>query len=164
MAKVGVIYLTINEIKKHREALKKLKAPAAEMKDIEKHEKSIIEEEITKTTEEIISKHEKTIPEGRKDELTAAVNKGMRFIARAIDNGIEVEIIPPTYDIPEQKQEDDDEETVKKKDEKTKQFEIHKERAQIIKKTADSLKGIAGLGDTAFKMLTGGDEELDKEK
>lgn len=158
--KIGIIYLTINEIRKHREALKKLKAPSIETQEIEKHEKIIIEEEITKTVDEIIAKHEKTIPKNRKEELITAVNKGMRFIARTIDNGIEVEIIPPTYDAPEQKQEGDDEETTTKKDAKNQALEINKERAQIIKKAGASVKGISGLGDSALKMLTGGDDEL----
>lgn len=162
IAKIGVIYLTINEIRKHREALKKLKAPSAETKEIEKHEKGIIDDEINKTAEEIISKYEKTIPKGRKDELNTAIVKGMRFIARTIDNGIEVEIIPPAFEAPEPKTESDDEETIKRKDAKNIAIEKNMERAQIIKKAGSTIKGLSGLGDSAFKMLTGGDDELDK--
>ena len=95
MTKIAMIYVTIRQIKSHRDSLKDLKVPPAETKVIEDHEKKLIDNAIEEASEEIVKKHSKKIDANRKNELKTAVNKSIRFIARSIDNGIEIEIIPP---------------------------------------------------------------------
>lgn len=162
LGKIAGLYITINKIREHREALVKLNASKAEIKDIEKHEKERIDEEIDSTVKEIIGKYKESIPTGRENELGTAVNKGMRFIARSIENGIEVEIIPPLIEVNDTVSEGDDADVVKQKEEKNKKIKIKKEQAQIVKSTTDALKQISGIGGSTLKMLTGGDEPLDE--
>lgn len=158
--KIGVIYLTINEIRKHRLALKKLKAPSSETDAIEKHEKELIDKEIDSTVDVIIKPFAKKIETGRKQELTTGLKKGMRFIARSIDNGIEIEIIPPELSKPEAVMNTDTEDIKKEKEENLKRFEEKNEKANLIKKSGNAIKEITGIGEGLLKMLTNGDETL----
>lgn len=161
LAKIGVVYLTINEIRKHRKALKELKAPTSEQKAIEKHEHEILEKEMGNASTEIMKRYGKTIEQGRKQELSTALNRGIKFIARSIDNGIEVEIIPPYITSPEEIQDSDTEQTKKEKQRKMKEFQTRKEQAELIRKAGNSLKNISEVGQGIFKLLKDGDEDLD---
>lgn len=163
MTKIAVVYLTINEIRKHRKALKELKAPASEQKTIEQHEKQILEQEIKKASTEIMTKYGKGIEQGRKQELNTALSRSIKFIARSVDNGIEVEIIPPYLKSPEVIQDSDNEQAQKDKQSKIKEFEKRSEQAEAIRKAGNSLKSIASVGQGIFKMLKDRDEDLDEE-
>ncbi|MDX8338274.1 hypothetical protein SLH46_03695 [Draconibacterium sp. IB214405] len=163
ISKIGVIYLTINEIRKHRLALKKLKAPSSETDAIEKHEKELIDKEIDTTVENIIKPYVKEIEKGRKQELTTGLKKGMRFIARSIDNGIEIEIIPPELSAPEKVEEEDVDVIKREKEENLKKFEEKREKANLIKKSGNTIKEITGIGEGLLKMLTNGDDTLGEE-
>lgn len=164
MTKIAMIYLTIRQIKTHRESLKDLKVPSAETKIIEEHEKKLIDNAIEEATDEIIKKHSKKIDANRKNELKTAVNKSIRFIARSIDNGIEIEIIPPYLSDNEGEEilETDNTDTKKIKEQKAVEKKKKEERIEVIKKSGNVLKDISEIGGDVLKLLTGGDDKLEK--
>lgn len=168
ITKVSVIYLTIREIKKHRDGLKKLNVPALETKVIEEHEKSLIESTIQETTDEILKKYGKSADQNRKNELRTGLTKGIKFIARSIDNGIEIEIIPPYIGNDEDEaatiKEDEPAETRKLKQQKALAKKKKEERIEIIKKSANVLKDISEAGSGVLKLLQGGDDKIENQK
>lgn len=163
LTKIAVIYVTIREIKKHREGLKQLKVPASETKAIEEHEKKLIDTGIDEATDEIVKKHSKKADPQRKNELKTAVNKSIRFIARSIDNGIEVEIIPPYLGSDDEDDTDVPETEATKKSKEQKEVELKKkeERIEIIKKSGSILRDVTEVGNGVLKLLTGGDDKLE---
>ncbi|MEK6615024.1 MAG: hypothetical protein AABZ32_02765, partial [Bacteroidota bacterium] len=117
---------------------------------------------INKTATEIIKEHGKQIEKGRKKELTTGLKKSIKFIAKSIDNGIEVEVITPYLEEPEAIAETASEEEKKTFNEKTEKIKQQKEKIEIIEKSANTLKEITDVGKGVMKLISGG-ENLDEE-
>lgn len=163
LSKIALIYVTIKQIKSHRDALKKLNVPTAETKIVQDHEKKLIDDTIEEAAEEIIKKSNKKIEVGRKNELKTGLNKSIRFIARSIDNGIEVEIIPPYLGGDDETDSNSQPEDAKKtNEEKAIAKKKKQERIDVIKKSGNVLKDVAEVGTGVLKLLNGGEDNIEE--
>lgn len=162
--KISKIYINVQKIRFHRQALVELKAPKNETVQIEEHEKKEIENEISKTVTEIFKDHGKQIEKGRKKELKTAMKTSIKFIAKSIDNGIEVEVITPYLEEPDPIADTATDEEKIEFNEKTEKINQQREKIAIIEKSANTLKQITDAGKGVMKLLSGGenlDEEID---
>lgn len=158
------LYKKILEIREVRERLKQLGGPKQEQTDIAKFEKETIDKEIELISADIFSKYvNQKIEKGRLNELKIAVNGHIRYVAKAIDKGIVIEINTPDIDEPEILDEPDTDENKK---EKAKAEKDHKEKIaklDTIKKSVQVVKEVAGLGGDVFKYLTTGNTDKESE-
>ncbi len=92
---IAGLYKVVGQIKNHWESLKKLEVELPKNKTIEEHEQKLIDSAINDVVEKIIKKYEKNIAPTRIQELRKSISDSVKFIAKSVDQGIEVEIIPP---------------------------------------------------------------------
>lgn len=156
--KLVKVYMNIEKIRKHRKELEKLGIPKSESDTIKNQEKEIIKDNYEQIKNELIEKYKEDLDPGRINEFNMALMSGIKFIARTIDNGIELEIIPPQITL--QKKENDNKESEKSLRERKKD-----ERINIIRETNSLMKNISGAGSDILKLMSGQttDENLDEE-
>lgn len=163
---IVTVYKKVTEIRTKREELKELGIPSSEQKVIEKHEKELITKEIDKISAELIKEFaSKQIESGRLNELKISVRNQVLYMAKCVDNGITIEINPPTFDEkePEQVKEDDTADVKKEKLAKIKEYTQKTKKLEIIEKSMDGIKTIGKLGLDISKYLTSGDGEPENE-
>lgn len=163
---IVTVYKKVTEIRTKREELKELGIPSSEQKTIEKHEKELINKEIDKISAELIKEFaSKQIESGRLNELKISVRNQVLYMAKCVDNGITIEINPPTFDEkePEQVKEEDAADVKKEKLAKIKEYTEKTKKLEIIEKSMDGIKTIGKLGLDISKYLTSGDSEPENE-
>ncbi len=162
--RVCALYKKILEIREVREKLKQLGGPKQEQNEIAKFEKETIDKEIEQIGGDIFERFvTQKIDKGRLNELKIAVNGHIRYVAKAIDKGIVIEINTPEISEPEILEAP---ETDENKKEKLKAEKEHKERLaklDVVKKSVQIIKDVTGLGGDVFKYLTAGPEEKELE-
>ncbi|MEL6719214.1 MAG: hypothetical protein AAFO82_06690 [Bacteroidota bacterium] len=160
------VYLTVDKVRTHLKGLKEGGIPDKDLKPIEDSQSKILESEIDKLATELVEKMKvEGLDDGREKELKVQLKNGIKYIAKSLEKGVEVEIIPPYLspvdtepkkeDTPEQKAEKL--ETKKKDDALKKSVAVVKEMGTILKKTKDLQKGI-------FKLIEGGEGKIDEMK
>ena len=133
MEKLVKVYLNIDKIRKHRKELEKLGIKKSESEIIKKQEKEIIKNNFEQTKNELIAKYKENLDEGRVNEISTALMSGIKFVARTINNGIEIEIIPPQLTEPNK-------EEPNKKIEKSISQRKKDEQINIIRETNSLIK------------------------
>jgi hypothetical protein len=130
MTELVSIYFTIDKVKNHLKGLKKEGVPQKTLKPIEDSQAKKVEEEIDKLAEKIIKTYKvKDLEKGRENELRTQLKHGIKYIAKSLEKGVEIEIIPP-YDSKDDEvvEETDDKETKAKKIENNKKNKELKDR------------------------------------
>ncbi|MEZ4911177.1 MAG: hypothetical protein R2774_09990 [Saprospiraceae bacterium] len=158
------IYLAVDKVRTHLAGLKENGIPDKDLKPIEDSQSKFLESEIDKLASELVKKmKDEGLDDGREKELKVQLKNGIKYIAKSLEKGVEVEIIPP-YLSPgdtEPKKEDTPEKkaeklTTKKKDDALKKsVSVIKEMGTILKKTKDLHKDI-------FKLIKGGEGRIDE--
>ncbi len=151
------VYMNIDKIRKHRKELEKLGIPKSESDSIKKQEKEIIKNGYEQTKDDLIEKYKENLDEGRINEINTALMTGIKFVARTIDSGIEVEIIPPQITQPKSKKAD-------KKSNKSISERKNEERINIIKETNNLIKNISEAGSDILKLMGGEENDEDSEE
>jgi len=162
------LYKRILEIREVRERLKQLGGPKQEQTDIAKFEKETIDKEIDQISADIFNKFvTQKIEKGRLNELKIAVNGHIRYVAKAIDRGIVIEINTPDIAEPEILEETETEDNKKERSKADKEYKEKLAKIDVVKKSVQVVKEVAGLGGDVFKYLTTGtadNESEDKKK
>jgi hypothetical protein len=159
---VGIVklYKDIVEIRLAKEKLKKLGVSSGEQKTIEKQEKDYFTKQIDKISLDIIKDFaNKNIEPGRLNEIKIAMKGHVTYIARCIDNGLTIEIIPPELSEP----------TIPKEDESNKSqvkeikdnYDDALKKIEIVQKSMETMKTIGQTGMDIMKFLTHKDDEED---
>jgi len=160
------IYFTIDKVKNHLKGLKKEGVPQKDLKPIEDSQAKKVEEEIDKLTDKIIKEYKvKDLDKGRENELRTQLKQGIKYIAKTLEKGVEVEIIPP-YDSSEDEpiEEKDDAETKAKKVEQNKKNKELKDRINAIKEVGNILKKTKEIQKGIFTLIEGGEGKIDNEE
>lgn len=160
------MYLMIEKVRNHIKGLKKEGVPQKNLKPIEDSQAERLKKEVDKLTDKIIKDYKgKDLEKGRENELRTQLKNGIKYIAKSMEKGVELEIIPP-YAVTDEEviDETDDKETNYKKIEKNKNKErIEKninainEVGVVLKKTKEIQKGI-------FNLLEGGEGKIDEQE
>jgi hypothetical protein len=161
------LYKRILEIREVREKLKQLGGPKQEQTEIAKFEKETIDKEIDQISADIFEKFvTQKIDKERLNELKIAVNGHIRYVAKAIDKGIVIEINTPDIVEPEILEAPETEENKKEKAKAEKEHKEKLAKIDVVKKSVQVVKEVAGLGSDVFKYLTTGtdDKELEDKK
>lgn len=159
------IYLVIDKVKTHLKGLKKQGVNDKQLKPIEDAQTKQLEEEITKLSKQIIKKYkEKEIAKGRENEIETQLKMGIKYIAKSLEKGVEVEIIPPYEGTSEEILEEDTDEVKNEKSEKNKIREERKKKIEIIKNIGALLKSSSIIKEGVFTLLQGGDDKIDNKE
>ena len=91
------LYKKILDIQKARKELERLGAPVEESQRVKEHEKKLVEDSIAGLAKELMARAETTVPPGRKGELENHLTISIRYMARFVDQGgdVEVTVAPP---------------------------------------------------------------------
>lgn len=155
---VGV-YESIKKVRKYAKGLKEEGIKDKTVKEIEKQEAELLTSNMDKLVEELMK--ESTIKDkGRENEIRTALKKSLTYIAKSIDKGVQIELIPPYVPAKEDIKEDDSAEDKKKKEATNKSLDQMEEKVDTIRSFGSGLKQVANLGESVFKLLPGGDEKL----
>ena len=92
---IVVMYLTILEIRKHREGLKKKKVPKEVLAPVVDHEKQRVSEELERIAGELLKKHRKKPDNTRDKELRGHLLHALTYLAKRLDQGAGFEVTPP---------------------------------------------------------------------
>lgn len=159
------LYKNILDIRIAKNQLKSLGVKTAEIINIEKSEKEQLENGLNKISNELVKNYaNENIEKGRLNEIKNSLNGQIRYIAKTIDQGIIIEIIPPELEAPKADDEsDDDGNTV---DRKTALIEYNKSKKQveIIQKLLDVIKEIGALSGDFQKYLSSPEEDNPNDK
>jgi hypothetical protein len=159
------IYLVIDKVKNHLKGLKKQGVNDKQLKPIEDAQTKQLEEEITKLSKQIIKKYkEKGIEKGRENEIETQLKMGIKYIAKSLEKGVEVEIIPPYEGVSEEILEEDTDEVKNGKIEKNKLREERKKKIEVIKDIGILLKSSSNIKEGIFSLLQGGEDKIDNEE
>jgi molybdopterin converting factor small subunit len=158
-------YLIIEKVRNHIKGLKKEGVSQKNLKPIEDSQAEKLEEAVEKLTEKIIKEYKvKDLEKGRENELKTQLKKGIKYIAKSLEKGVEVEIIPPYSDVDEEEVADaDDKETKDKKIESNKNKERIKDNINSIKDIGIVLKKTKEIQKGIFNLLEGGEGKIDEE-
>jgi|GEM_PF-1589933 len=163
--RVCTLYKRILEIRETREKLKTLGVPKSEEEAVKKHEKEIYSKEIDAITTDLLKQFAaKKIEEGRLNELKVAVKGHLNYIAKTVDKGLVIEIIPPEIDEPEILSIEETEDNKKEKKQTEKEYREKLEKIEMVKKSTELAKEIALTGKEVFKFLASGESEEEEEK
>lgn len=157
---VGIVklYKDIVEIRLAKEKLKKLGVSSGEQKTIEKQEKDYFTKQIDKISIDIIKDFaSKNIESGRLNEIKIAMKGHVTYIAKCIDNGLTIEIIPPELSEP----------TIPKEDENNKlqvkeikdNYDDTLKKIEIVQKSMETIKTIGKTGIDIMKFLSNNDDD-----
>lgn len=155
--RVVKLYKNIIEIRSAKNKLKSLGISTGEQKAVEKSEKDFFNKEIEKISLDIIKQFAiKSIEDGRLNELKIAIKGHVTYIAKCIDSGLTIEIIPPEISAPvvekETEESKDDVKKIKENYEKTlKQIEV-------VQKSMETINTIKETGNDILKFLSSGEE------
>jgi len=161
--KLITVYAVISKIKTHIKGLKEQGVDQKQLKPIEESQANKIDEEINKLVDAIIEKHKaEGVDPNRLNELRTQLKKGVAYIAKSLDKGVEIEILPPYIirDEEEVKDGDTKEQLANKKKIKAANDKMEKE-VDLIKDIGKVLKTTGELGSDAFKLLKGGEGKID---
>tara|TARA_B100002049_G_scaffold7425_1_gene5256 strand:- start:2012 stop:3172 length:1161 start_codon:yes stop_codon:yes gene_type:complete len=159
------IYLIIDKVKNHLIGLKKQGVNDKQLKPIEDAQTKQLEEEISKLAKQIIEKYKEIgLDQGRENEIEAQLKNGIKYIAKSLEKGVEVEIIPPYEGTSEEILDDDTEEVKKDKVENNKIREEKKKRINVIKELGTFLKSSSNIKEGVFNLLEGGENKIDSEE
>jgi len=159
------VYFVIDKVKTHIKGLKKEGVSEKNLKPIEDSQAEKLEEEIEKLIDKIIKEYKiKSLDEGRENELKTQLKKGIKYIAKSIEKGIEVEIIPPYVDTEEESvSENDDKEEKDRKIKANKVKEKLKTNVNTIKEVGATLVNMKNIQKGIFNLLEGGEGKIDQE-
>jgi len=159
------IYLVIDKVKTHLKGLKKQGVNDKQLKPIEDAQTKQLEEEISKLSKQIIKKYKvKGIEKGRENEIETQLKMGIKYIAKSLEKGVEVEIIPPYEGTSEEILEEDTDEVKNEKTEKNKIREERKKKIEVIKDIGTLLKSSSNIKEGIFSLLQGGEDKIDNEE
>lgn len=148
------LYKNILEIRNLRSKMNELKFPKSEKDSAKKHESDLIEKELISIKKEIITKYSnKNIKQERINELDNSLLGHLKFIAKSLDDGEIIEIIPPEIDEPEILGEEDSKNNQSEKAKAQKLYKKQIANINLIKKSMDSIKELGPFGKEAFKYL-----------
>lgn len=158
-------YLIIEKVKSHINGLKKEGVEQKDLKPIEDSQAEKIEAEIEKLTDKIINDYKlKGLDAGRENELKTQLKKGIKYIAKSLEKGVEVEIIPPYFDTDEQAIDENEEAEIKnKKIESNKAKQRILKNINFIKDVGTVLKKTKEIKSGVFNLLKGGEGKIDDE-
>lgn len=159
---VGIVklYKDIVEIRLAKEKLKKLGVSSGEQKTIEKQEKDYFTKQIDKISLDIIKDFaNKNIEPGRLNEIKIAMKGHVTYIAKCIDNGLTIEIIPPELSEPTTPKEDENNKSQIK--EIKDNYEDALKKIEIVQKSMETIKTIGQTGMDIMKFLSHKDDEED---
>lgn len=159
-------YLIIEKVRNHIKGLKKEGVPQKDLKPIEDSQAEKLEKEVDKLTDKIIKDYKvKNLEKGRENELRTQLKNGIKYIAKSMEKGVELEIIPPYAETDEEVIEDTDNKEVKdKKIENNKNKERIKENIDAIKNVGVALKNTKEIQKGIFNLLEGGEGKIDEQE
>ncbi len=136
-----------------------MQGPQQEQKDIEKHEKDLLQKKSDALTESIINSS--NIEAGRKNELKTNIKIGIRFIAKSLDEGVVIEIIPPYVSEPKEVAEDAEDDKKEKLVAEKEKYELNETRIEALRSASLAMKKIAEFGAEFTGLLSGmNDDQL----
>lgn len=158
-------YLIIEKVRNHIKGLKKEGIPQKDLKPIEESQADKLKKEVEKLTDKIIKDYKiKDLEKGRENELRTQLKNGIKYIAKSLEKGVEVEIIPPYNSTKDEVvEEGDDKETKAKKIAQNKKNEQIKENINAIKEVGTVLKKTKEIQKGIFNLLEGGEGKIDEE-
>lgn len=162
--RIATLYKRIIEIRLARLKLTELGAPKVEISAIEQHESSEIDKEIKVIVNQILKDYSTKLEPGRKNELKTALTSHIKFIAKSIDKGVQIEVTPPEIEEPEILQKETTEENQKEKETAEKKHKETLARIELINKSNELVKEIIKTGSDVFKFLTAGENSEDDDK
>ena len=92
---VVVMYLSILQIRQHREGLKKSKVPKEALAPVLDHEKQRATDELNRIADEILKKHRAKPNKHRDQELKGHLLHALTYLAKRLDQGADFEVTPP---------------------------------------------------------------------
>jgi len=164
--RVVKLYKNIVEIRIAKEKLKELGVSSGEQKTIEKQEKEIFNKEIDKIALDLVKEFaSKSNDSGRINELKIAMKGHVAYIAKCIDNGITIEIIPPEIKKPDELEETANAEEKNENKKLKATYEKALKQIEIVQKSMDTIKTVGKTGVDIVKLLIDPDtDNSDEEK
>jgi hypothetical protein len=155
--RITKLYKNIIEIRIAKEKLKSLGVNSGDQKSIDKSEKDFFNKEIEKISADLIKEFAvKNIENGRLNELKIAMKGHVTYIAKCIDNGITIEVIPPELSEPKIKETEENKAEVKTvKD----NYDKTLKQIEIVQKSMETIKTIGNTGIDIAKFLTDNEDE-----
>jgi len=92
---VVIMYLSVLQIRKHREELKKNKVPKEVLAPVVDHEKKRVSDELDRIADELLKKHRKKPDKHRDQELKGHLLHALTYLAKRLDQGADFEVTPP---------------------------------------------------------------------
>jgi|CXWL01.1.fsa_nt_gi hypothetical protein len=158
-------YSKVLEIRKHRQELKELGAPVAEVSSIQKYEKDLIENGIQALAKEIFKEANPKVDTNRRHELETNLTISIRQITRFVDKGGTVEVAsstPPAVKEPVAVGDEATQEEKKDYDQLLKEFKklsLEVERVNSIKKSGSALRQLPPRQEPILQLEMEADED-----
>jgi hypothetical protein len=114
---IASLYLSVLQIRKLRNELKKEKVPKDKLDPLEEYEHEKVKKELEKLTADLFKKYHKGKTENREKELIGHLQKAIEYFANRIDRGVDIEITVPEAQEPEMEEGGDEKEVKKKAEE-----------------------------------------------
>jgi hypothetical protein len=96
LERVVRIYLSVLQIRKLRGELKNNQVPSEALKSVEEYEKKHTAQELEKLGDELFKEYRKKADKTRDKELRALLGNSLIYLAKRIDQGVNIEVTPPS--------------------------------------------------------------------
>jgi hypothetical protein len=167
--KVFEWYQKILEVRRLRQALKDLGAPAAETSAVKKHEREIVDNGIQALVGEIMKQAHPKVDANRKHELETHLTVSIKQITRFVDRGGDVEVVSAPQEAPEEPEEiREDSSTEDEKQEYARLLANHKklrtefEKLAAIKRAGSALRQLPPRSEPILQLEMELDEDATK--
>ena len=163
LEKLVALYLKLKDIREASDTISELGGPK-QQKEIQKFEKENINKTVDSISQELIKKFaDKKIESGRLNEITVAVKGDIMYVAKALDDGLFIEINPPEISEPDIITKEETEENKLERTKAKKTFDQQLEYIKTVQKVLKTTKSIIGTSKNVFKTLTTGESEESEE-
>ena len=163
LEKLVALYLKFKDIREASDTISKLGGPK-QQKEIQKFEKENINKTVDSISQELIKKFaDKKIESERLNEITVAVKGDIMYVAKALDDGLFIEINPPEISEPDIITKEETEENKLERTKAKKTFDQQLEYIKTVQKVLKTTKSIIGTSKNVFKTLTTGESEESEE-